>query len=202
MRVNILSSALTLLDTRKDQLAPVIDNRNQIWSLPSKASEPIQVHDIAGKLLFSSSGWLGTGEHLAFGISREGSRLAILLKTKSGNVAYVAVIKRDDQGNPVGIYSPRRVALGVNNLKTLSWSGPTSLIGISGGPAGLDTPNSIVVGGGTISMTPLTDLRAAIAQTDSSSTYVLDKNGILFEYRGTGWLAVETEVTATHFTGN
>ena len=202
VRVNILSSALTLLDTRKDQLAPVIDNRNQIWSLPSKASEPIQVHDIAGKLLFSSSGWLGTGEHLAFGISREGSRLAILLKTKSGNVAYVAVIKRDDQGNPVGIYSPRRVALGVNNLKTLSWSGPTSLIGISGGPAGLDTPNSIVVGGGTISMTPLTDLRAAIAQTDSSSTYVLDKNGILFEYRGTGWLAVETEVTATHFTGN
>jgi Lipoprotein LpqB beta-propeller domain/Sporulation and spore germination len=201
-RLNNLSSELTLIDGRSGQLSPVIDNRNHIWTLPTKASETLQVHDVTGKLIFSASGWLSRGEHLAFGVSREGSRLAILLKTKTGTSAFVSVIKRDDQGNPVTISNPRRVGLGLSNLKSLSWSGLNNLIGISAGAAGLDTPSSIVVGGGTSQLTTLTNLRTAIGNSDSSVSYVLDENGILFEYRGLGWLAVETDVRATHFTGN
>ena len=106
------------------------------------------------------------------------------------------------EGNPVTISNPRRVGLGLTNLKSLSWSGLNNLIGISAGAAGLDTPSSIVVGGGTSQLTTLTNLKTAIGNSDSSVSYVLDENGILFEYRGLGWLAVETDVRATHFTGN
>ncbi|MEY4320611.1 MAG: hypothetical protein RLZZ471_552 [Actinomycetota bacterium] len=201
-RLNTLSSELTSIDSRADQLAPVIDNRNQIWTMPRKAAEPIQVHDITGKLLFSSSAIVNLGEHLAFGISREGSRIALLLKTKSGNIAYVAAVKRNDQGIPISISSPRKVALGSENLKSLTWSGPNNLSGILAGAAGLDVPTSITVGGGVNQLTTLTDLRASVGQVDSSATYVLDGNGILFEYRGNSWIAVETEVRAVHFTGN
>lgn len=201
-RVNILSSELTKIDSRADQLAPIIDNRNQIWTLPTKASESIQAHDVTGKLLFSASGFLGQGEHLGFGVSREGARLAILLKTKTGTALYVAAIKRDELGNPVGIYSPRRVDIGLGTLESVSWSGANSLAVIARGSTTGDVPTNIQVGGGSSEMTALTDAVAMIAQNDSTSTFVLDRNGILFEYRGMSWIAVETEVKKAHFTGN
>lgn len=201
-RLSNLSSELTLIDGRAGLLSPVIDNRNQIWTLPAKPSEALQVHDVTGKLIFSTSGWLSQGEHLAFGISREGSRLAILLQGKTGTVAYVALIKRDEQGLPIGIDRPRRVGLGLSNLTSLSWSGLNNLVGISSGASGLDTPATITVGGGVTLLTTLTNLKKVIGHSDSSSNYVLDQNGILFEYRGLGWLAVETDIRAAHFTGN
>lgn len=201
-RVNVLSSEVSKIDSRTDQLAPVIDNRNQIWTLPTKASEAIQVHDITGKLLFSAAGWLGQGEHLGFGISREGARLAILLKTKNGTALYVAAIKRDELGNPTGVYSPRRVDFGLGTLKSVSWSGTNSLAAIATGSTAGDVPTNIVIGGGSSGMTSLTDAVAMVAQNDSSSTYVLDRNRILYEYRGMSWIAVETDLKTAHFTGN
>ncbi|MFM6978331.1 MAG: LpqB family beta-propeller domain-containing protein [Micrococcales bacterium] len=201
-RVNVLSSEVTKIDSRANQLAPVIDNRSQIWSLPRKASEPIQVHDVTGKTLFSSAGWLSQGEHLGFGISREGARLAILLKTKNGTALYVAAIKRDATGYPIGIDSPRRVDFGIGTLKSVSWSGANTLAAIATGTTSGDVPTNIQVGGGSSEMTALTDIVSMVAQTDSSSTFVLDRNGILFEYRGMSWIAVETDVKSAHFTGN
>lgn len=202
LRINTLSSELTGIDTRSNLLAPVIDNRNQVWTLPAKPDEAIQVHDINGKLLYSQAGWLTQGEHLAFGISREGTRLAILLKTKTGTAAYVSAIKRDDKGIPIGIYSPRRVGLGINNIFNLSWSGVNTLAAIVAGDAVGDLPKLVVVGGGVTDITSMTDAKMIVAQSDSSAIYLLDKNSILFQYRNSSWLGVETGVKAAHFIGN
>lgn len=202
IRVNNLSSEITSIDTRPNQLAPVIDNRNLVWTLPAKADEPLTVHDANGKLLMSAGGWLGQGEHLAFGISREGARLAVLLKTKSGTAAYVSAIRRDESGIPTGIYSPRLVAQGNSNLRSLAWSGLNSLVAISAGDENGDIPKSIQVGGGVTDITQMTDAKTMIAQNDSSSIYLLDRNRILFEYRNMSWLGVQTDVIATHFIGN
>lgn len=202
LRVNALSSELTRIDSRPGQLAPVIDNRSQIWTLPVKQGEPLQAHDVNGKLIFSSSGWFTKNEHLAFGISREGARLAILLKYKNGTALYVAAIKRDLQGNPTAISLPRRVDVGVGTLKSVAWSGPNSLSAIAYGTTAGDLPTTIFLGGGSSTLTSLTDAVAMVSQTDSSTTYVLDRSGILFEYRGMSWIAVETGVKASHFSGN
>lgn len=203
VRLSTLSSELTSIDQRPDQLTPAVDNRAQIWSLPRKANEALQVHDVTGRLIFSATGWLSSGEHLAFGVSREGGRLAILLKTKSGaTVAYVSAIKRDDLGNPVGLGIPRRVGADVVGMRSLSWSGANSLATIAVGTTGIDTPTNIYIGGDSIEMTAITDAIAMVAQVDSSSTYVLDKNRLLFEYRGLSWVAVESDVIAAHYVGN
>ncbi len=202
IRVNNLSSEITSIDTRPNQLAPVIDNRNLVWTLPAKADEPLTVHDANGKLVMSTGGWLGQGEHLAFGISREGARLAVLLKTKSGTAAYVSAIRRDESGIPTGIYTPRLVAQGNSNLRSLAWSGLNSLVAISAGDENGDIPKSIQVGGGVTDITQMTDAKTMIAQNDSSSIYLLDRNRILFEYRNMSWLGVQTDVIATHFIGN
>lgn len=201
-RVSVVSSELTKIDTRSGQLAPVIDNRSQVWTLPSEASAALQAHDINGKLLFSTAGWLARGEHLAFGISREGARIAILLKTKTGTAAYVAAIRRNELGYPVGIVSPRRVDLGIGTIKSISWSGPNSIAAIVSSPSGNDVPTNIFIGGGTSTFAEIRDAVAMIAQADSSTAFVLDENGLLFEYRGLSWSAVEADVLAAHFTGN
>ena len=202
LRVNTLSSELTTIDNRADQLAPVIDNRNQVWTLPTKAGEAIQAHDANGKLLFSQSGWLSQGDHLAFGISREGTRLAVLLKSKSGTAVYVAAIKRDEYGTPIGVYSPRRVALGTSSMFSLAWSGVNTLVAVASGSNASDVPKQIIVGGGVTEITSMTDAKTILAQADSSAIYLLDKNNILFEYRSSSWLGVETGVIAAHFIGN
>lgn len=200
IRLSALNAEVVPIDGRPGQLAPAIDNRYLVWTLPGSAKEPLQVHDGAGKLVFSTGGWLSGGEHLAFGISREGARLAVLLKTKSGTVAYVAAIRRNELGIPTGLYSPRRVDLGNRNLIAMSWAGANSLAAIADGAD--TTPITILIGGGSSDLPILTEAKSMVAQTDSSSIYVLDKNGILFEYRGMSWQAVETGVVAAHFTGN
>jgi hypothetical protein len=149
----------------------------------------------------TAEGWLGLGEHIAFGISREGARFAVLLKTKTGTAVYVAAIKRDENGNPTGLYSPRQVGLGTSNLRSMSWSGLNSLVAIAAGDAAGDIPKSIIVGGGVSDITSMTEAKSIIAQNDSSAIYLLDKNNILFEYRGMSWLGVETGVLATHYIG-
>jgi hypothetical protein len=202
LRVNNLSSELTSIDGRTAQLAPAIDNRNMVWTLPTKADQALNVHDVNGKLVMSVDGWLGQGEHLAFGISREGARFAVLLKTKTGTTLYVAAIKRDENGYPIGLYSPRQVGLGTSNLRSMSWSGLNSLVVIAAGEANGDIPKSVVVGGAVTDITSLTQAKTIIAQNDASSIYLLDGNNILFEYRGMSWLGVETGVLATHFFGN
>jgi Lipoprotein LpqB beta-propeller domain/Sporulation and spore germination len=202
VKVNILSSALTTIDARPGLLAPVIDNRNQTWTLPSKASEPLLVHDLTGHQVLSTSGWLSKGERLAFGISREGARIAVLMKVPGSTVVYVSAIKRDAQGNPVALLSPRRVALGTNNLQSLSWSGLNTLTTVAKVNDGLDTPITIYVGGGSTELAGIGGLVSAFAQQDSNSTFALDSNGLLYEYRGLSWSALETGITAAHFTGN
>jgi spore germination protein GerM len=198
VRVNNLSSELTSIDRRSNLLGPAVDNRNQVWTLPTKANEALQVHDSNGKLLFSSSGWLSQGEHLAFGVSREGARLAVLIKTKTGTAAFVAAIKRDELGSPIGIYSPRRVGQGEFDLQTISWSGSNSLAAIATG----NKPISVLIGGGVSDLTELPEVRSIVSQNDASTTFALNKNGILFEYRGMSWFAVETGVVSAHITGN
>jgi hypothetical protein len=173
-----------------------------VWTLPTKADQALNVHDVNGKLVMSVDGWLGQGEHLAFGISREGARFAVLLKTKTGTTLYVAAIKRDENGYPIGLYSPRQVGLGTSNLRSMSWSGLNSLVVIAAGEANGDIPKSVVVGGAVTDITSLTQAKTIIAQNDASSIYLLDGNNILFEYRGMSWLGVETGVLATHFFGN
>jgi hypothetical protein len=201
LRVNNLSSELTAIDRRPAQLPPVIDNRNLVWTLPSQADQALTVHDVNGKLVLTAGGWLGLGEHIAFGVSREGARIAVLLKTKTGTAVYVAAIKRDENGNPIGLYSPRQVGQGTSNLRSLAWSGLNSLIAIAAGDSAGDVPKSIVVGGGVSDITSMTEAKSIIAQNDSSAIYLLDKNNILFEYRGMSWLGVETGVIATHYIG-
>ena len=201
LRVNNLSSELTAIDRRPAQLAPAIDNRNLVWTLPADAKQALNVHDVNGKIVMTADGWLGLGEHIAFGISREGARFAVLLKTKTGTSVYVAAIKRDENGNPIGLYSPRQVGLGTSNLRSMSWSGLNSLVAIAAGDSAGDIPKSIFVGGGVSDITSMTEAKSIIAQNDSSAIYLLDKNNILFEYRGMSWLGVETGVLATHYIG-
>lgn len=200
MKLNSLNSDVVAIDARPGQLTPAIDNRYLVWTLPAAAKQPLQVHDGAGKLVFSAAGWLSSGEHLAFGVSREGARIAVLLKTKTGTAAFVAAIRRNELGIPTGLYSPRRVDLGNRILTTISWAGANSLAAIADG--GDTTPLTLLIGGGSSELPVLTDAKSMVAQTDSSSIYVLDKNGILFEYRGMSWQAVETGVISAHFTGN
>ena len=202
LKVNALSSELTKVDSRAKLLAPEVDNRSAIWTLPTDANQPLQAHDENGKLLFSWTGWITKGDHLAFGISREGSRLAVLLKTNKGSVAYVAAIKRNEVGVPIGIGTPVPLGVGLKNLISLTWSGDNSLAAISSAPKSLPLPVSIFVGGSYSLLSALSDAKQLLAQNDSSAIFALSSSGLLYAYRGMSWIVVATGVTAAHFTGN
>lgn len=201
-RLNTLNSEVKSIDPRPGLLAPVIDIHSQVWTLGTASDSTLNSYDANGKLLFSSSGWISGGEHLAFGISREGSRLAILIKVKNTTIAYVAAIKRDQQGNPTGINNPRRVGIGLSGLKTISWANDNSLVGLAQGTGRFMNPTTIIVGGGHNELTPMLGARKVMSQNDSTTTYLLDDLGLLFEYRTLNWMVVDSSVIAAHYTGN
>lgn len=202
LRLSALSNELKQIDNRRDLLAPVIDVRTQTWTLGKSADASLNAYDSNGKLLLATSGWLSGGEHLAYGISREGSRLAVLLKTKDSTVAYVAAISRDALGNPTGLSNPRRIGVGLGTLQSLSWATDNSLVGYSVGATKELIPVTIFVGGGHNELSNLIDVRQVIAQSDSTSIYAIDRLGFLYEYRSMNWMLVDSDVITAHFGGN
>jgi hypothetical protein len=201
LKLNNLSSKLSVIDTRPNLLAPSVDNREQIWTLGKEADSELVAYDENGKRLFGTSSWLASGKHLAFGISREGSRLAVLIKGKKANFAYVATISRDENGKPIGLLNPRRVAIELPSLISLSWSGANTLVGLFATEQNMTTPVTIYVGGGHEAMTPILGGKKVISQVDASNTYVLDDMNLLFEYHSMNWNVVDSTVKAAHYTG-
>jgi hypothetical protein len=98
------------LDTREGMSAPTIDPDGYIWTVPRDAPDEVVAYGSDGSAWTFPSGWVGASEIAAMRVSRDGSRLAALVRAGGQSAVWVAGIIRDADGVPTGLSEPIPVA--------------------------------------------------------------------------------------------
>jgi hypothetical protein len=190
-----------LIDARTKLIRPVFDRQNYLWSTGVAAGSYIRIVSSSGEVSELPAGWLSLANRVELSISVEGSRLAALVATPTGNQVLVSSIVRDQNGKPVQLGKPIRIGSTIQNPQSLSWSGETQVLILALDPA--STAGGVyksVVGADTVLLTNTTDI-VDIIGGPSGELFGLNSFGELFRHRSTGWVLVEDAVQVAHQSG-
>lgn len=200
-RLTGANSELTAIDYRGDLLAPVIDPQGLIWCQGASADSPLTAYDSTGKQVFSTLGWLSQANHVAFSISREGSRVAFLLNYEGQFRLYVAAIVRDEKGNPVAISVPVRMAKSELLTGSVSWIDETTVSSISRSSGSITSPVYLQVGGQVKKLAPVPSAQSVVSSGIAAASYALDSKQELRILRSLTWINIARDILAIHFAG-
>lgn len=190
-----------LFDARTKLIRPVFDRQNYLWSTGVAAGSYIRVLSPTGEVLELPAGWLSLANRVEISISVEGSRLAALVATPSGNQVLVSSIIRDETGAPVRLGKPIRIAGSIENPESISWSGETQVLILALDPESASGGvYKSTVGADTVLIANTIDV-VDILGGSVGDLYGLNSFGELYRHRSTGWTLVEDAVQVAHLAG-
>jgi hypothetical protein len=94
-----------LVDSRPHLAAPSVDASFFVWSVPTASPKSMRVFDKKGVAYPVDASVLPKGRVVTFALSRDGSRVLMLMKTSVGPRLLVAGVRRSD-GVPVALAEP------------------------------------------------------------------------------------------------
>ncbi|MFC4245241.1 GerMN domain-containing protein [Gryllotalpicola reticulitermitis] len=178
------------IDHRANLIAPSIDNRGTIWSATSDPAADFAVSAGDGATATIKASWPDARTLVAFAVSRDGTRLAALVRTMNGQAhLMVAGIVRDSNGHPTRLGEAVDFGdLGLGTGIALAWSDDLDVSVLGTSPQG---GTAIVTQqlGGTLS-SPMTGPAGAVAiagGNPSTQPWVLTSSGELQTPAGNGW---------------
>lgn len=114
-------SVVTQLDARPDLASPTLDRADFVYSSPATAPQQIQISQVGSPPTQLSSPWSDADEVKALRISRDGTRLAALVKRNNDWSVRVAGVIRDENSKPVGFTADKTVAWVSGNAVDIDW---------------------------------------------------------------------------------
>ena len=190
-----------LVDARSKLIRPVFDRQGFLWSTGVAAGSFIRILSPRGEVSELPAGWLSLANRVEISISVEGSRLAALVATPSGNQVLVSSIVRDESGKPIQLGRPIRIGSTIQNPSALSWSGETQVLVLTLNPE--STAGGVyksTVGADTVLIANTTDM-VDILGGPAGELYGLNSFGELYRHRSTGWVMVDDAVQVAHQSG-
>ncbi|MFI8631161.1 LpqB family beta-propeller domain-containing protein [Microbacterium sp. NPDC077663] len=184
----------TELDTRQKMTKPSIDTDGYIWTVPRDQPEEVVAYGPDGSAQTIPSGWVGASEVSAMRLSRDGARLAALVRSGGRWAVWVAGIVRDENQVPVSLGEPLPVAnLGGRGVD-LAWiDGATlALVFVDGDQR---VVREQTIGGQGSEVRAPDEVVAIAAGNQSGSVRLLTSDGSLYVQRGS-WQVIASEVTA------
>ncbi len=190
-----------LVDARTKLIRPVFDRQNYLWSTGVAAGSYIRIVSPQGEVSELAAGWLSLANRVEISISIEGSRLAALVATPSGNQVLVSSIVRDENGKPIRLGNPIRIGTTIQNPQSIAWSGETQVLVLALNPE--TTAGGVyksVIGADTVLIANTTDI-VDILGGAAGELYGLTEFGELYRHRSTGWILVEDAVQVAQQSG-
>ncbi|MBF4561707.1 hypothetical protein ITJ43_06100 [Microbacterium sp. VKM Ac-2870] len=184
---------LRRLDTRSGLIAPSIDPSGYIWSVPSGAPSAVNAYAPDGTVVQVGGAWSGASQILAQRVSRDGTRLAAVVRDGDRYVVWVAGIQRDRNGAPTSIGTPEKVLETLPGpASALTWLDASTLgvLATDGSDEFLDT---LTVGGFAATVRTPGNSRAVAGQTKDAR--LLDASGELYAQRVANWQQILGDVT-------
>ena len=198
--LRLFGNSPTLIDGRAGQLVPSFDLNGYLWTMTRTSGDPILVTSLDGIRHTFTASWLDAFPKRQFSISAEGSRLAILVGSGTSVRVFVAGIIRDSTGLPVALGAPIELVRAGTSPISVSWADETTLAVLQSQSAGAVSTNLVTVGGTSREFASLDSARSLEVRNATSTTYAVDSQHSLFEYRNLSWSKIRSNVQSIHFT--
>lgn len=187
-----------LVDRRSSVLAAKLDMNELAWSMGREAGSGLLVAKVGGDIRTVALGSLSAYDRIAFSISPEGSRIAAVVKTTSGNRLLVAPIRRNNAGFPTSLGQAVDITPAAAKPTGIAWMDELNLV-LSSQANGETTPYLVQVGGVAETLPGIFGLGAFQGDAKSGNLHALLDNGDAYRYGSFGWEFVDMEITALHF---
>ncbi len=185
------------VDTRAELVPPSIDTAGFVWTVPADDPHAVIVHGPDGIAHPIADAWPGAMLITAMAVSRDGTRVAALVRDGTQPVLQVAGIVRDRDGTPTALGDARAIATLEADGIALTWLGDATLAVVGADGAGRFVLEQPVGGDGTVTRAP-EDVISVAAGGQSGGVRLLTADGDLLVRRGATWqtLAADVQVLA------
>lgn len=178
---------IRLLDERDGLVAPSIDPFGYIWSVPKGAPTQMRAYGEGEAPVNVSVSWPAASQVTALRVSRDGARVAAIVREGSTWLLVAAGIERDRTLQPVAVGEYLVTAALPGPGVDLSWVDGASLVAVADAGDEMIVREQTIGGTGT-DLPGVPDGVATITGgNQSESARVLDTEGVLFEQRGSSW---------------
>ncbi|HWD62069.1 MAG TPA: GerMN domain-containing protein [Humibacter sp.] len=175
-------------DTRAGRVAPTLDPQGYAWSATSSKPSDFIVLGQTGAAFTISAAWPDAKSLIAMAMSRDGTRLAALVRTSSSTDLMIAGVVRSSNGRPESVATP--IDLGPvegGKATSLAWLSDLTIGALTTGSTSDSTVNIQTIGGEN-DVEPGPAAGASLGPVGASPYYwVLTSAGSLQWPRGTGW---------------
>lgn len=171
------------LDGRAGLIAPSVDPFGYIWSVPAASPSALAAFDPDGARIDVAGAWPGVLEILDQRVSRDGTRVAAIVRDGSGYALWVAGITRDRNNAPTGLGEKKVLAFLPGAANALTWVDPSTVAVVTADDGEPALYSQEVGGFGTAQGAPANVTTAA----PSGGIRLRDAGGELYTQRGVNW---------------
>lgn len=178
-----------VVDERPGLVDPTIDSEGYIWSVPAGAPSALTATGPDGLVIPFADAWPGASQVSTVAVSRDGTRIAALVRDGSRPALWIAGILRDENGVPVGLGDRETVAALPGAGLDASWV-DGSTIAVLAEDGGSEVVISQSVGGFGDTIPAPAGGESIAAANQPQAVRLLDGAGRLFDQKGQTWPSV------------
>ncbi len=181
--------SVTIVDERAGLVDPTIDPTGYLWSVPAGSPAGLTAFSPEGVAIPFADAWPGASQISAIEVSRDGTRIAALVRDGSRPALWVAGILRDDEGVPVGLGDREVLATLPGAGLDVTWI-DGSTVAVLAQEADGDVVLSQSVGGFGDSVSAPPGAVSIAGSPQLRAVRLLDEGRTLYAQKGQTWPAV------------
>ncbi|CAI9392839.1 LpqB family beta-propeller domain-containing protein [Microbacterium sp. T2.11-28] len=182
------------LDARAGLLAPTVDAAGYIYSVPAGDPSALLAFGPDGDTFEVADAWPGATEAYAVRVSRDGTRIAALMRDGTQPTIMVAGIVRDDAGAPVRLSEQYSLGALPGEGIDLAWLDGSTLAALAEAEGGRVVVEQEVGGPSASTRAPAGGVAIA-GGNEPGAVRLLDRDGELYGQRGATWSPLASEIS-------
>jgi len=185
------------VDGRAGLIGPSLDVDGWVWSVPGASPGAIQVAAANGGDAHAvAANWPNATAILSLSVSRDGTRIAALLRTTTGYSLMAAGIVRAANGTPNSLTDPIELAVPTSAPRSAAWTSDLTIAVLSTTSGEATIIAQQTVGGAQTTTSGPAGGRTIVGAAGLAPYVVLSEDGTLLAPTGTGWQAQLDKVGA------
>lgn len=185
------------VDARPGLIGPSIDAEGWVWSVPSASPRAIQVATPTGGDPHAvAANWPSATEIISLSVSRDGTRIAALVRTATGYSLLAAGIVRGGNGSPASLTDPIELAVPTSTPRSAAWTSDLTIAVLSSTNGEATSIAQQTVGGEQTTTSGPAGGQTIVGASGLAPYVVLSHDGTLLAPTGTGWQAQTDKVGA------
>lgn len=185
-----------LVDSRPGLIAPALDTFGYLWSVPANQPDKLFVISTDGKQLQLEVPWSSADSIQSLSLSRDGSRVLVLLETNGTYELLVSALVRGEKSVPEQLGIPLVLSLAAGTPVAAAWVDTTTVVSVSTAN-GIGNVRTQVIGGQGADLAKVTTGTAVSvvgANTVAGIRILTVEGNVLTQRSSAQWLSAVTGV--------